>query len=203
MKRNILIEEKPVTTMIKEPLRKDPKIRPFSVEIYDSMIKNGILTENDNVELLNGAIIEKMPKGTKHSSITNYITKYFYRNFIDEVVIRVQDPVILDDFSEPESDLVLCKTPIENYNSKHPAPEDILLIIEVSDTTLYFDRNDKALAYAAAGIRQYLIVNVENNAIEDYREPHDDGFQSKQTYHAGEKFSLISFPEIEIAVEDF
>lgn len=186
-----------------EALRKVPKVRPLSVEIYDSMIEKGILTENDNIELLNGRIIEKMPKGTKHSSVTNYITKYFYRSFIDEAVIRVQDPIVLDDFSEPEPDLVLCKTPIEKYSSKHPSPADILLIIEVSDSTIYFDRNDKAMAYANAGIKQYLIVNVENNTIEDYRKPSEDGYQSKQTYETGERFSLVAFPEIEIAVEDF
>ncbi|HMS39593.1 MAG TPA: hypothetical protein PKE69_05150 [Pyrinomonadaceae bacterium] len=76
------------TTVLEAP-RRVPKVRPLSVEIYDSMIEKGILTENDNVELLNGMVIEKMPKGTKHSSVTNYITKYFYRNFIDEIVIRV------------------------------------------------------------------------------------------------------------------
>lgn len=77
-----------MSTVLEVP-RKVPKVHRLSVEIYDLMIKNGILNENDNVELLNGKIIEKMPKGTKHSSITNYITKYFYRNFIDEAIIRV------------------------------------------------------------------------------------------------------------------
>ena len=190
------------TTVLESP-RKVPKMRRLSVEIYDSMIKNGILNENDNVELLNGAIIEKMPKGTKHSSATNYITKFFYRNLVEEAVIRIQDPIVLDDFSEPEPDVVLCKLPIEKYSSHHPSPEDILLIIEVSDTTIYFDRHEKGLAYSRAGIKQYLIVNVENNTIEDYRKPTDDGYQSKETYEIGEKFSLIAFPELEIAVEDF
>ncbi len=93
--------------------------------------------------------------------------------------------------------------PIEKYNSKHPTPEDILLIIEVSDTTIRLDRNDKYFAYANAGIKHYLIVNVENNTIEDYRKPTIDGYQSKQTYEKGETFSLVAFPEIEISVEDF
>ena len=99
--------------------------------------------------------------------------------------------------------MVLCKTPIKKYRSQYPSPEDILLIIEVSDAKIYFDRNDKAEAYANAEIRQYLIVNVENNTIEDYRKPTTDGYQSKETYSSGKKFSLIAFPEVEIAVEDF
>ncbi|MCY7346398.1 MAG: Uma2 family endonuclease [Pyrinomonadaceae bacterium] len=182
---------------------KVPKMRLLSVEIYDSMIKNGILNENDNVELLNGAIIEKMPKGTRHTSANTFITRFFYRFLGEQAVIRVQDPIRLDEFSELEPDVVLARLPIERYSLKHPTPEDILLIIEVSDTTLYFDRHDKAAAYSRNGIEQYLIVNVENNTIEDYRKPGADGYQSKQTYEIGDKISLIHFPELEIAVEDF
>jgi len=182
---------------------KVPKMRLLSVEIYDSMIRNGILNENDSVELLNGTIIEKMPKGTKHASVTRLITRYFYRIFNDEVVIQVQDPIRLDDFSETEPDIVLARADANNYTERHPMPEDILLIIEVSDSTLYFDRNEKGLAYSRAGIRQYLLVNVENNTIEDYRNPGDDGYGMKQTYQTGDKFSLLAFPTIEVAVEDF
>jgi len=180
-----------------------PQPRRLSVEIYDAMIENGILTENDNVELLNGAIIEKMPKGTKHTSTTRFITKFFYRNLDESIVIQAQDPIRLDDFSEPEPDIVLAKPDENDYTKRHPTPEDILLIIEVSDSTLYFDRNEKGLAYARAGIEQYLLVSVENNTIEDYRNPNDDGYGMKQTYKTGDKFSLLAFPKIEIAVEDF
>ena len=175
----------------------------FSVKTYDLMIERGILNENDNVELLNGQIIDKMPKGTKHTSVTRFITKYFYRIFNDEVVIQVQDPIRLNDFSEPEPDIVLAQIDENNYTERHPKPEDILLIIEVSDSTLYFDRNEKGLAYSRAGIGQYLLVNVENNTIEDYRKPGDDGYGMKQTYKTGDKFSLLAFPQIEIAIEDF
>jgi Uma2 family endonuclease len=181
--------------------KKIPKLRLLSAEIYEAMIKNGILTENDNVELLNGAIIEKMPKGTKHTSANTLITRFFYRVLGERAVIRVQDPILLDDFSEPEPYIVLAELPIEKYSLRNPTPEDILLIIEVSDSTLYFDRHEKGAAYARAGISQYLLINVENNTIEDYRKPNDDGYGMKQTYGAGDKFSLLAFPEI--AVEDF
>ncbi len=175
----------------------------ISVKNYDLMIEHGILTENDNVELLNGEIIHKMPKGTKHTSTTRLITKFFYRTLADSVVIQVQDPIRLDDLSEPEPDIVLAKADEKNYTERHPAPKDILLIIEVSDSTLPFDRRDKGEAYSRAGIGQYLIVNFENNTIEDYREPANDGFQSKRTYKSGERFALVAFPEIEINVADF
>ncbi len=191
-----------MSTVLEAP-RKVPKVRRLSVETYDSMIEKGILNENDNVELLNGIVIEKMPKGTKHTSTTRFITKFFYRILDENVVIQVQDPIRLNDFSEPEPDIVLAQPDENDYQKRHPSPEDILLIIEVSDSTIYFDRTDKALAYSNAGIVQYLIVNVEKNTIEDYRKPTTDGYQSKQTYETGETFSLIAFPEIEIAVKDF
>lgn len=188
---------------ILEAPREVPRMRLLSVEIYDSMIKNGILNENDNVELLNGTIIEKMPKGNRHTSTTRFITKFFYRILDENVVIQVQDPIRLDDFSEPEPDIVLAKSDENDYTKRHPTPADILLIIEVSDTTLYFDRHEKAAAYSRNGIGQYLIVNVENNTVEDYQKPGADGYQSKQTYEIGDEFSLLSFPKIKVAVEDF
>ena len=113
----------------------------FTVQTYDLMIKHGILTENDNVELLNGEIIEKMPKGTKHTSTTRFITKFFYKNLDENVVIQVQDPILLNDSSEPEPDVVLAKPDKNGYVDRKPNPSDILVLIEVSDTTIYLDRN--------------------------------------------------------------
>ena len=142
-----------------------PESYRFTVKIYDLMVEKGILTENDNVELLNGAIINKMPKGTKHTSTNTLITRYFYKVLGEQAVIRVQDPILLNDVSEPEPDIVLARLPLEKYLQSHPTPADIFLIIEVSDSTLSFDRNDKGAAYSRAGIAQYLIVNVENKTI--------------------------------------
>lgn len=193
-------KEKNITNGKKVYIKKAYRI---SAKTYDSMIEHGILTENDNVELLNGEILDKMPKGTRHTSVTRFITKFFYGSLGDKVVIQVQDPILLSDFSEPEPDIVLAKPDENNYTDRHPAPEDILLIVEVSDSTLNFDRNEKGSAYSRAGIVQYLIVNVENGTIEDYRQPAEDGFQSKSTYERGQKFNLTAFPELEIKVEDF
>ncbi len=175
----------------------------ISAELYDEMIENGILDENDNVELLDGRIIEKMPKGKKHSSYNDSVTRYFYKNVDEKCVIRNQNPILLAEFAEPEPDIVLAKLPREKYLERLPQTDDILLFVEVSDSTLNFDRNIKGLRYSRAGIRQYLIVNVENKTVEDYQNPTEDGYASKQTYEIGDTFILNAFPEIEIAVEDF
>lgn len=175
---------------------------PISVEEYDQMIEHGILTGDDKVELLNGVIIEKMPKGTKHSSANDRLTRFFYKLLDDKVIVRNQNPIWLDAFSEPEPNIVLASLDEKFYADRHPTPEDILLIIEVSDTTLGRDRFAKGLAYAKAGIRQYLVLNVQEETVEDYRNPNADGYGSKQTFQKGESFSLVAFPEIEIKVDD-
>jgi Uma2 family endonuclease len=178
-------------------------LRRITVKEYDAMIENGVFDENDQIELLNGVIIEKMPKGTKHSAATYRIARKFFKLFDDVAVIRVQDAIWLDEFSEPEPDIVLAAPKDDEYENSHPTPDEIFVILEVSDSTLSYDRNTKSLAYARAGIRQYLVLNVPEKTLEDYREPNADGFQSKQTLRAGQKFNLVAFPEIYLEVNDF
>jgi Uma2 family endonuclease len=179
------------------------KLRQITVEEYDQMIENGVFDENDLVELLNGAIVEKMPKGKKHSAATDRIAKFFDRNFGEFIFVRNQNPIWLDEFSEPEPDIVLAVPKADEYENSHPTPDEIYLIMEVSDSTLGYDRETKGAAYARAGIRQYLVLNVREKLLEDYREPSADGFQSKQTYRAGQTFNLVAFPDISLNVTDF
>lgn len=176
--------------------------RLISAREYDQMIAHGILTAEDKVELLNGVIIEKMPKGTKHEVLNDLFGEILREKLGTQALIRHQNPVRLGDLSEPEPDIVLAKPPRDKYLENHPAPKDILLIAEISDTSLARDRFSKGLAYAKASIRQYLVLNLADEAIEDYREPAADGYGSKQTFHKGETFSLVAFPEVEIRVDD-
>ncbi len=179
------------------------KLRRLTVKEYDAMIENGIFDENDQIELLNGVIVEKMPKGTKHSSANDRAARVFYRVLGEKVIIRNQNPIWLDDFSEPEPDIVLASLNENEYEATHPTPDDIFLILEVSDSTLNYDRNAKCLAYSRAGIRQYLLLNVQDQTLEDYREPGADGYGAKQTYRGEQSFNLVAFPEISFQAKDF
>jgi Uma2 family endonuclease len=179
------------------------KLRQITVKEYDAMIESGVFDEDDQVELLNGAIVEKMPKGKKHSAATDRVAKFFDRNFNEFIFVRNQNPIWLNEFSEPEPDIVLAMPKTDEYENSHPTPDEIYLILEVSDSTLGYDRNTKGEAYARAGIKQYLVLNIQEKTIEDYREPSADGFQSKQTYRVGQSFNLVAFPEITISVSDF
>ena len=179
------------------------QLRRIKVEEYDAMIKHGVFDEDEQVELLNGAILEKIPKGPKHSAATYRIAKKLFKLFEENAIVRVQDAIWLDEFSEPEPDIVLAKVRDDEYENSHPTPTEIHLIIEVSDSTPSYDRTTKYEAYARAEICQYIVLNVQEKLIEDYRHPSAGSFQSKQTYHAGQKFSLVAFPDISLSVDDF
>jgi Uma2 family endonuclease len=178
------------------------KPRLITVAEYDRMIEHGILTAEDKVELLNGVIIEKMTKGIKHAALNDSIAEIFREKLGDRVVVRNQNPIVLDDYSEPEPDIVLAQPPRRQYLERHPTPEDILLVVEISDTTIKNDRENKGSAYARAGISQYLLVNVNNNTVENYRQPSLDGYQNKETLHSSELLRLKAFPEIELKIDD-
>ncbi len=179
------------------------KLRQITVKEYDAMIENGVFDANDQVELLNGAIVEKMPQGTKHSAATYRIAKKFFKIFDEKAIVRIQDAIWLDGISEPEPDIVVAYPKKDDYEKSHPTPAEIYLILEVSDSTLSYDRNAKSEAYSRAGIRQYLVLNLPDKTIEDYREPSANGFQAKQTYRLGQEFNLVAFPEVVISVSDF
>lgn len=201
---SVVTENVPQTQhLIKNFNSQDVKLRLITVEEYDAMIESGVFDENDKIELLNGVIFEKMTKGTKHSAANDRANRIFYRLFDDNVIIRNQNPIWLDEYSEPEPDIVLAVSKEDEYENSHPRPEEIYLILEVSDSTLGYDRNTKGEAYARAGIRQYIVLNVPEKTMEDYREPGTDGFQSKQTLRAGQEFNLVAFPEIILNVSDF
>ena len=178
-------------------------LRRITVEEYDLMIESGVFDEDDQIELLNGVIVEKMPKGKKHATLNDIIATRLVQQLGDKVCVKNQNPIYLDEFSEPEPDIVLAKLPFERYFKNHPISDEIFLILEIADSTLGYDRNTKSAAYSRAGIRQYLILNVQEKTLEDYREPGVDGFQSKQTYRAGQNFNLVAFPEINFQVSDF
>jgi len=166
------------------------------------MAETGVLKPDARVELLDGKIIDMSPIGPFHGGITKYLSKIFFGAAKGRWITAVQDPVRLDDHSEPQPDLMLLKPVADFYRKRHPQPEDVLLLIEVSDTTLTTDREDKIPAYGHAGIREVWIINLADLAIEVYREPHFTGYGSKKVLHAGEKVSSQAFPDAVVDVAE-
>lgn len=171
------------------------------VEDYDKMIEHGIFDEDERLELWDGVLIKMSPKGTRHANTIRRIDRAIEIWLRERVVFSAQDPIRLDDFSEPEPDVALLMPPIEKYDFSHPTPKDIYLVSEVAESSIGKDRQ-KAFNYARNGIPQYLILNLNTNEIEDYREPSPDGYRFKKTYTEDETFNLVAFPEVEIKVSD-
>lgn len=184
-----------------EPGKDRFDIHRLSVEDYEKMIAHGFFDQDERVELWEGVLVKMSPKGTKHANAVRRIDRVIEKALGARVVFSAQDPIRLDDFSEPEPDVALLVPPIDNYDDAHPTPNDVLLLLEVADTSVEKDRR-KAANYARNGIRQYLLFNLNTNEIEDYREPVADGYRFKQTHDRTASFNLVAFPEVEIKVAD-
>jgi hypothetical protein len=173
----------------------------LQVEDYEKMIEYGIFNDDDKIELWEGKLVNMSPKGTKPTNAIRRIDLTIQQKLSGRAILSLQDPIRLDDYSEPEPDAALIQPPITKYDSGHPTPEDIFLVMEVADTTVLRDR-EKSKSYARNGIRQYLILNLNTNEIEDYREAAEDGYRFKRTYTSLESFNLVAFPDIEIKISD-
>jgi Uma2 family endonuclease len=154
---------------------------PLSVEQYHAMINAGVLTDDDPVELLEGILVFRMPKNPKHRITIAKLDRAISPRLPSDTSVQWQDPVTLSD-GEPEPDFVVIRGQAEDYPDRHPGPVDVLLLVEVADTTLSRDRGIKLRSYARAGIAVYWIVNLLNRTVELYTNP--DRTSSPPSYGA-------------------
>lgn len=174
----------------------------FTVSEYDRMGETGILTEDDRVELVEGEIIEMSPIGRRHAACVGRLTNLFGRLLVERAIVWVQNPIVLDEYSEPQPDVALLRRRDDFYERSLPMPDDVLLIIEVADTTLEYDRQIKVPLYARAGIAEVWIVNLVDEQIEIYAEPANDAYQSKQEAGRGETINSSSALDVMLRVDD-
>ncbi|MBD0253051.1 MAG: Uma2 family endonuclease [Rubrobacter sp.] len=162
--------------------------RRFTVEEFHRMGEAGILREDERVELIEGEIVRMNPIGSRHAACVRMLTRSVGTSLDDELLLDVQNPVRLDGGLEPQPDLAVIQT--RDYRESLPGPEDVLLVIEVSDTTLAYDRNVKLPLYARANIREAWIVDLPNDAVERHNDPSEDGYRRME--RAGRGRSLAS-----------
>jgi len=179
-----------------------PALHRFSAEEYHRLVEVGILTQKERVELIDGAIHDMSPIGPLHSGVVNRLTRFFNLRAKGRWIVSAQNPVRLDKYSEPQPDVVLLKPAPDDYVSHHPVPDDVYLLIEVSDSTLDFDRGKKLQIYARAGISEFWIVNLQDSAIEVYREPHFTGYENRAVLKTGENVSPATFPDITLEIAE-
>jgi Uma2 family endonuclease len=176
--------------------------RRFSVKEYYHMAETGVLLPGARVELLDGRIIDTSPIGPFHGGLVNRLTRLFNKLSNGRWLVSVQNPIRLDDHSEPEPDVMLLKSMADDYTSRHPRPDDVFLLIEVSDTTLEYDRLEKLPAYGRAGIAEVWIVNLNAVTIEVYREPHFTGYGSRTILRAGDQAKPQALPDVVVDVAE-
>jgi Uma2 family endonuclease len=176
--------------------------RWFTVAEYDRMGETGILTEDDRVELVEGEIIEMSPIGRRHAACVGRLTNLFGRLLAERAIVWVQNPVVLNDYSEPQPDVALLRRRDDFYERSLPTPDDVLLVVEVSDTTLEYDRQIKVPLYARAGIAEGWIVNLVDEQIEIYAQPVNDAYQSKREARRGETISSPGAFDLTLRVDE-
>jgi Uma2 family endonuclease len=174
----------------------------FSVTEYYRMAETGVLRPDARVELLNGEIIDMSPIGPSHAGMVKRFIRIFSKLARDRWTIAAQDPLRLDDQSEPEPDFMLLKLADDDYTNHHPVPADVFLLVEVSDSTIEYDREEKLPAYGRAGVGEVWIVNLNEALFEIYREPHFTGYARKTVLRAGEQAAPLAFPDVLVDVAE-
>lgn len=170
----------------------------FTIDEYHRLISLGFLTEGARIELIRGELIQMTAKGTPHTVCSSILCRQLDRLLGDRVVIRGQDPITLPNDSEPEPDAVIAQGTDEDYLAHHPYAEDILLVIEICDSTLTYDQTTKLKLYAEAGILDYWIVNLNACQLERYNQPYENA-EGEFSYLSKQ----ISLPNQSVAIPGF
>ncbi len=166
----------------------------FTVTDYHRMTEAGILTEGSRVELIRGQIVDMAAIGTPHFGMVNRLNQLLTRLVEDRGLGSVQNPVRLDDGSEPQPDVVILRPRRDYYETTFPRPGDVLLLIEVADSSLAYDRAVKAPLYADAGIVEYWIVDLVDRIVEVFREPANDRYAQTQRIGADGVLQILALP---------
>ena len=174
---------------------------PFTLDTYQRLGELGILGEDDRVELIGGQVVEMSPIGDRHASSVRRLNGLFARHLLDDAVIDIQNPVVLGERDAPQPDVTLLKPRRDGY-AHHPRAEDILLVIEVADTTVAYDRAVKLPLYARARIPEAWLVDLEDDRIHVCREPARARYASVRVVSRGNTITPLRFPNMTVSADD-
>lgn len=184
-----------------------PPTRLWTRAEYNRAAEQGVFGPTERLELLNGEIFQKVsPQSTQHASSVGLTAEVLRALFANGYHVREEKPLVLDDASEPEPDVVVVRGTLRQARS-HPTPATVALVVEVSESTLTFDQCEKSVAYVRSGITEYWIVNLRSRQLEVYRDPAlldngQYGYRSVQIVAADGTISTLEKPEVSIAVTD-
>ncbi|MEI6067859.1 MAG: Uma2 family endonuclease [Methylococcaceae bacterium] len=161
-----------------------------------------IFPPESRLELINGEILEMAPIGFNHAGHVIRLLNFFAPLISNKALVNAQNPIQLGDLSEPEPDFMLLKPNADFYSSRHPNANDVLLLIEVADSSLTFDQNQKLRLYALHGIPEYWLLNLNDECLEVYRKPNGEVYAEKTTLRAGDSITLSQLNKITIRMAD-
>lgn len=168
--------------------------RQFTIMDIDQMVASGILTENEHVELIDGHLIKRSLPGILHAACVDRLNKLFSRQVTDDIVISVQNPMTINEILQPEPDVMLLAPRADFYTKARPTARDVLLLVEVSDSSLAYDQEIKLPLYARAGVGEVWLVNLPEQSIDCYSHPTAQGYRLCERFFAGDTISRMSCP---------
>lgn len=179
-------------------------LKRWSVDEYHCMAESGLLSECDRTELLSGQIILTIAKGTPHVTALRLLATALDQALANQpYFISTQDPIQLDDYSEPEPDLAILKGDFLDYAAHHPTPQDICLVVEVADSTLKQDCEVKDKLYAQAGIADYWVLDLPHRQLHIFRTPTSTGYSSHLILKQDQQLSPLALPKVVLALKNF
>lgn len=176
--------------------------RPFTVSEYYRMAETDILTEEDRVELIAGQIVAMSPIGSRHAACVDRLNGLLHRQPGPAFIVRVQSPIALDAYSEPEPDVVLLRPRPDFYADAHPTASDVLLAIEVADTSVDYDREVKLPLYTQGGLPEVWLIDLQKSRIEVYARPQGDAYQQRVEVTADATLTSPTIPELALAAAE-
>ncbi len=174
--------------------------RCFTRAEYHRMAEAGVLARDERIELLRGTITMMSPVGSRHSGVLNVLIDGLVARLSGRAVCSVQGPLAIDEVSEPQPDLMVLKRREDFYRDRHPTPEDVLLLIEVAESLVEFDRGAKCRLYARAGVAEYWIVDLTRGVLVVHRSPQGDAYATVAEHERGSAVAPLAFPDCELRV---
>jgi Uma2 family endonuclease len=175
-------------------------LKYWTVQEYHHMSELGILDASERTELIAGKIVLKTAKTPLHVIALRLLAGSLEKALNRSVLVRTQDPILLDNFSEPEPDLAIVKGTMFDYADRHPSPEDVYLVVEVADSTLKKDCEVKDKLYARSNITDYWVIDVKNRQVHIFRTPTPTGYDSHLILSESQAVSPLAFPSILIPI---
>jgi len=172
----------------------------FTADEFERLAEVGILSEGDRVELIRGEIVWMTPIGSLHTGTVNRLNMLLAPLLVGRAVVAVQNPVRLDPYSEPQPDIAVLRYRPDAYGDAHPAPEDVLVLIEVADSSLRYDRKVKLPLYAEMGVAEVWIVDLAAREVEVHRDPEGNAYRSVRRVGPGERLPVGALADVEVAV---